>query len=424
MVGMRSPARPRRAALVVLVVSLLAALLATAPGPAAQAADDKVRVYGGIRFPQKDSPAVKMLWFDRDWNYLGQQWASGGSYAIKLPGGTYHLQFVDQRKPWETEKYAPTDVQVTVGARPVEKNVTMQRGAAITGTARAGGKPLPGARIVAAKSSTEQSFTTTANGKGQFAVAGLPKGRYCLFTYDRAREYVDKCTWVGAVDAGQIKDRAITLTKRAGSLRIFIDTADRKDAPRSIVTVKSTTTGQWWTTKSSVGEAKFRGLYPGRYTISYEGTGVWFTQAGAVRNARVKPGLPDFGDFRLTKRGGWITGNVVDSLDPSRALSGAVVQLWSASGVKLDETTSGSDGFYVLDGQLATQSGLTIVVQPGPYTDYLGVEPARCQYAATTNRGFSVVIGEENYVGEAAVINRKPGQTRPECAVPENEARR
>lgn len=435
MVGMRSPARPRRAALVVLVVSLLAALLATAPGPAAQAADDKGLANGAIKFPQRDQPALKMLWFDRDWKYLGQKsLGKADGYSIWLSPGTYHLQFVDQRPAYDVAKYAPTDVQVTVRANDIStKTVTMWRGAAITGTARAGGKPLGGARLVAANK-TEQSFATTANSKGQFAIGGLPQGQYSVFTYDKRKQWVGKSVWAGAVKPGRGKNLKIALTTRAGSMTVYLFTPAGRLRTTTPVTVTSKKTGQWWSGTARNGTAVFKGLYPGAYTLKFDGAGVWFAKTGTVMRASVKPGRMAFGKFDITKRGGWITGNLVDAGAPDLTLNppydgarGAQLRLFDDDGREIASTYSGADGSFVISGQLATQSGLTIVVQPGIDSAGWMRGEGYCHFDAATFAGFGLTTGEETYVGDLAIPRTppKPGQgTSPECAVPENEARR
>jgi hypothetical protein len=405
---MRSPVRVVLA-LVVVLVTTLAGL-----GSPAHAASGKHYVYGAIKCPKQSTcPKMKVLWFDKGWGYLGTARTNGGGYSIRLAPGTYHLQFVDQRPAYDTSKYAPTDIGVTVGNHNVSKRVTMKPGGAITGVARAGGKALRSARIVAANRS-EQSFTTTANKKGQFAVGGLPAGKYCLFTYDKAKKYVGKCTWVGGLDFGQVKNAPVKLTKRAGSLTVLLDTKDGGKAPRSTVTVTSRSTGQWWTTRVRGGQAMLRGLYPGRYTIKYDGAGMWFTQSGTVRGANVRASRPAFGDFTLTKRGGWLTGTVVDSSQTGRTLAGAVVQAWSGDGAKLGEATSNEDGYFRINGQIHTQPGVTIVVQPGPYTDYLGTEPYRCQYVRTEHPGYSVTENQENFL-DLVAIDRLSPQTKNGC---------
>ena len=415
---MRPRRHPVRVALT-LVVALLATLVATTGAPA-QARVDKQRVYGAINCPKvAKCPNIKMLWFDRNWQYLGTQRANGGGYSLRLAAGSYHLQFVDQRPSWDTSKYAPTDIAVTVRSRTVSKSVTMKPGAAFTGVARAGGKPLGGARIVAANKA-EQSFATTANKKGQFAVGGLPAGKYCLFTYDKAKRYVDTCTWAGGVNFGQVKDQPVTLAKKAGNLTVFLDVKGGGNAPASTVTVTSRTTGQWWTAKARKGKAVLRGLYPGRYTIKYDGAGIWFTQSGAVHGGKVRPGRMAFGDFTLTERGGWLTGSLVDASAPTYALQpqgtqpGALVMLFAQDGTKLAQTTSDADGNFTLTGQLHTQSGMTIVVDPSGSSGGFMQGERVCLFTRTELSGYQVTEGQEQFI-DAVPVDRNADQPDPAC---------
>lgn len=431
---MRSPARPRRAALLVLVVSLLAALLATAPGPAAQAADDKWLANGAIKFPQHDQPALKMLWFDKNWSYLGQKsLGKTDGYSIWLSPGTYHLQFVDQRPAYDVTKYAPTDVQVTVRANDfTTKNVTMWKGAAITGTARAGGKPLGGARLVAANKG-QQSFSTTANSKGQFAIGGLPQGQYSVFTYDKRKAWVGKSVWAGAVKPGQGKNLNIALTAKAGSMTVYLFTPAGRLRNTTPVTVTSKKTGQWWTGTARNGTAVFKGLYPGAYTLKFDGAGVWFAKTGSVLRASVKPGRMAFGKFDITKRGGWITGNLVDAGAPDLTLEpaydgakGALLRLFNKAGTEIASTYSGADGYFVINGQLATQTGLTIVVQPGVESAGYMRGEGYCHFEAAEFNGVALTSGEETYVGDLAIQRTPPTPsqpTSPQCAVANDGAR-
>ena len=425
---MPSP-RPFRAALV-LVVALLATLVGIGSAPAAQGAEVNQRVYGGIICPHLSRcPSIKMTWFDANWGYLGQQRANGGGYSLKLAPGTYHLQFTDQRPSYDVKKFAPTDIAVTVGSHPVAKNVTMRAGGAITGTAKGGGKALGGATVIAANKS-EQSFATTANSKGQFAVGGLPAGKYCLFTYDRAKKYVGKCTWAGGVNFGQAKNKSVQLTQRAGSLTVFVDTADGGSAPASNLTVTSKSTGQWWTARVRGGKAVFTGVFPSRYNFKYDGGGVWLGATGSVNNGKVRPNTMGFGNVRIKDRGGWITGSLVDASAPTYALvpktaqPGAAVMLFNANGTKVAETTSDTDGNFTLTGALPTQEGLTIVVDPsntaGGYMfggGHTGPVAKECQYARTEPiEKYAVTTNLETFVGDIAV-DRVPDQLGV-CATP------
>ncbi len=238
-----------------------------------------------------------MLWFDKNWNYLGSRGANGGGYSLTLAPGTYHLQFVDQRPTYDVKRFAPTDVKVTVRANDLtKKNVTMWKGAAVTGTARGGGKALGGATIVAANKA-QQSFTTTANSKGQFAIGGLPEGKYSLFTFDKRKVWVGKSTWAGAVKPGKIKNVNIKLTKKAGNLTLYLFTPNGLLSSKTTLTVTSKQTGQWWSATSGNGTFVFKGLYPGKYNVEFKGAGVWFAKTGPVEKAEVKSGRMDFGSF-------------------------------------------------------------------------------------------------------------------------------
>ena len=150
---------------IVIVVALLVPGLIAGP---AQAATGRVR--GTITGAKGDpSPKVKVTWFTQrlDVPRLAQ-----GARRRLLAGpepGTYHLQFTDQRPAYDVEKYYPADVKVSVsGGATSVKNVKLHRGAAIGGTIRAEGRPA-GARVVAANKE-QNSFETTANAAGQYAL--------------------------------------------------------------------------------------------------------------------------------------------------------------------------------------------------------------------------------------------------------------
>jgi len=405
-------------------VGLVAPLLASGAGTPADAAGDKGWVDGGITCPKLSTcPSLKLMWFDKSWNYIGQKKLGKGvqGYSLSLPAGAYHLQFVDQRASYDLTKYAPTDVQVTIEAnRASGRNVTMRKGAAITGTAVNGqGKPLRSATLTAANTG-QQSFSTTANRKGQFAIGGLPEGKYSVFTFDKSRTWVGESAWAGAVKAGKTKDIRVRLTKRAGQLDIRLTSPSGLLKAKTTLTITSKKTGQWWSVTSGSGMFAFTGLYPGGYTAQFNGAGVWLPKTGAVQGSDVRSGGFDTGEFHLTKRGGWLTGTVVDSSNPDIALEGAVVQLYNQYGVKLDETTSGAGGEFKLDGQLTTQNGMSLVVEPGPYTDYLGTTSQRCQYTMTDYSGVAVTTGQQSALGPIGIERLPDGN----CQAPDPGDRR
>ncbi|GAA4378982.1 carboxypeptidase-like regulatory domain-containing protein [Nocardioides caricicola] len=420
---MPSPARRTSAALL-LVVGLLASLLAATVGSTAVAATEKGIANGGITCPRVTKcPGLTMLWFDKDWNYINQRKLGAGArgYSLTLPAGTYHLQFVDQRPSYDVSKYAPTDVKVTVRANDLTvRNLTMQRGSAITGTVKGGGKPMGGATLRAANQAG-QSYATTANDKGQFAIGGLPAGKYSVFTWDKRKVWVGKSTWAGAVSPSKFKNVKIRLGKKAGQMSLYLFTPDGLLTVKNTLTVTSKETGQWWSATSGNGTFSFKGLYPGRYTAKFEGAGVWFPKTGAVEKAVVRSNGYTSGSFRLTKRGGWLRGHLVDG-DGQRMVAlkpgytngpGATVRLFNAAGDQIATATSDSEGQFILKGQLATQDGLTIVVEPPP-GGYLRGE-GYCQFDRAEFDGYSLVTGKEWYIGQLA-IPRTEGQKDPACA--------
>ena len=414
------PSRTRTT--VVAVLTLLGSLLlAVAPSGSADAATDKGVVTGVLKFPQKDRPKVQMLWFDRSWNYLGTKAAGGGSYALNLAPGVYHLQFVDQRPSYKIEKYAPTDVQVTVRAgAPTIRNVTMTRGGYVTGTVTTGdGKPAKGARVVAANRA-EQSFETTANSKGQFAVGGLPQGKYSVFTWDKRKRWVGKSAWAGPVRPRTGQNIAVRLKKRAGSLRVLLYTPQGSLPGKTSVTVTSKATGQWWTAKVTGGSAVFQGLYPGGYTLKFDGLGIWLPRTGAVASAKVKANKPVLGKFKITQRGGWITGTVVDNAEPAkpaRGISNVRVRLQTSTGAELVSTTTDANGNFTLSGPLTTRSDLTVVATPQNGPDTWAQGQGWCLFTTGTRTPVSVTTGQQNGIGQVALPRSTADSQPATCTV-------
>lgn len=412
----------RRASALALVVGLLASLLAAlgpaVPAQAAQAANGKV--VGQVIGSQGGKVNVKMLWFDRQWNYLGARRVSGGIYSLSLEPGTYHLQFVDQRPAYDVTKYAPSDVRVVVrSGRIVQRDVRMKRGAAITGTVRAGGRPAKGARVVAANAN-EQSYEVTANGKGQFAIGGLPAGSYSVFTYDRSETWVGRSLWVPGLKRGHAKNVGITLGKRGGSLLVQLRQPDgRKMGGSFFVTAVSKATGQFWTARARRGEVAFANLFPGGYRMVAPGVGNYFARTAGIQGARVKAGRADLASsFRWTERGGWITGTVVDEADHDTPLRGAVVTAFARSGAQLDRTTTDAYGEFTIDGPIATQDGIRIVVEPDPNGGGWMQGVAYCPFERTRSGPWSVTTGVQTPIDEPIALRHAdiPG-TPEQCRV-------
>lgn len=358
------------------IVRLLAVLLAlAAPAvlvPASTASTDTSvtareetgRVRGNILGSDGSPSRATVAWFTADWQFIGRRRAAGGVYTLDLAPGTYWLQFTDQRPAYRLDKYAPADVEVTVRAgHSTFKDVHMRRGAAITGTVETGGHAGRHARVVAADAA-ERSFSVVADRKGRFALGGLPAGSYSVFTYDRARHWVGRSTWVPGLDLGRSTHVAIRLDRPAGGLLVDLYGGSASLGARVWVTAVSLETGQFWTARSGGGHVRFDGLHPGRYRLVMPSAGDYLGRSGRVQGGRVHAGRVAFGEFRLTRRGGWVEGVVVDQESPTHALEGVPVSLYDRDGALVASDTTDDGGYYRLGGPLPTQAGMTVVVEP------------------------------------------------------------
>ena len=385
--------------LLALLVGLLSSVgTSTVLAPSAHAAE-KGRVVGEVLVP--GNVKLKVRWFDKNWNFLGSRKVNGSIYSLRLAPGTYYLQFTDERPAYNVDKYAPTDVRVKVQAgKKVQKNVRMKRGAAITGTIRAGGRPLGGAKVVAANAN-EQSFSTKANDKGQFATGGLPDGSYSVFTYDRKKTWVDKSTYVQGLRSTQKRHIGIVLRKKAGQLLVDLRAGGQRVKETVFVTAISKASGQFWTVKAKRGEASFKGLYPGKYRMVAPGVGNYLPQDGAIKGANVKAGRADLAStFTWKKRGASISGFVLDEVYPDTVLKDVQVLAFAKDGRLLGSTSTSGDGSFTLGGPITTQGGITLKIQPGGSNPPYLTGAYYCKFGASSLSPLSVTQGEDLQVGD------------------------
>lgn len=354
-------------------------------------AERATKVRGSIKAADK-GVKYRVRWFTKDWTYLDERKVTGGIYSLSLQPGTYYLQFVDLRPAYNVRKYAPTDIRVKVGSRPVQKNVRMQRGAAITGTVRAGGKVAGGAEVVAANAS-EQSYRVKADKRGRFALGGLPAGSYSLFTYDRRKQYVGRSTYLAKMASGQVRNTAITLGTRAGRLLVDLGTKDGRVRQTVFVTAVSKATGQFWTVKARGGEAIFSGLFPGGYRMVAPGVDGFLPQSGAIKGARVRSGKDDLASsFTWTERGATILGWVVDEENPEELLENVDVRAYSGAGTLLGQDVTDNHGEFEITGSIDTQDGVRVVIEPHGNQPYLH-STYYCKFERLTTEAFSVTAG-------------------------------
>lgn len=403
-----------RRGILFLALALVSTVLAAVAAPAtAEAATGRVRiaVYGS----QPGIPSVRVRIFTRDWAYLGEKKVSGGVYSARLAPGTYWLQFVDRRPAYDVSKYAPEDVRITVRTgRTATRHVTMRRGAAITGRVSAGGRPAAGARMVAANQ-YQQSYEVRANGRGEFALGGLPTGKYSLFTYERTRTWVGRSLWVGKLVRGRVRDTRPRVNTRAGRLVVDLYAGGQPLLGKFWVTATNRRTGQWWTAKARGGTVVLAGVHPGRYTLRVPDVGQWFGRTGRVQQGRVRSGKVGFGSFRLQRNGASVSGRVVDG-HSGAPLAGVQVTLRNSAGSTIGGATTGADGVFVVVGRLTSQSGVTVLASLG--NEYRGgclYDPARSQaFALTTGVRTSVGtirLPRRESTGEQCPPEPTPGQT-------------
>lgn len=392
----------RRTAPLLLVLALvLSSLGLVGLGSAPAVAATKGTVTGQLKLSGK--VPVKMRWFTSDWKFLNERKVSGDIYSLSLVPGTYYLQFVDERPAYDISKFAPTDIKVTIRAgKTIQKDVRMQRGAAITGTVKAGGKPAGGAQVVAANSN-QQSFPVKANDKGQFALGGLPDGSYSVFTYDRQKTWVGKSLFVRGLRSGNVKNVAIAMGTKAGSLRVELKAGGKKMGKKVFVTAVSKATGQFWTAKASRGVVIFKGLYPGGYRMVAPGVGRYLPEEGPIRNARVRAGGADLvSTFEWTHLGASIVGTVYDEVYPDFPLPQVTVLAFNSDGAKIGQATTLSDGTFRIVGPIPTQKDVTIKIQPGgvnpPYLNTAG--NSYCKFGTAEQSGIGLVEGEELNLGD------------------------
>jgi hypothetical protein len=412
--------RRRRGAgvLLTLVLTLLASLfvVVATSGPAAAA---KGTVRGQVISTTGGPLKIRMMWFDKNWGFLGQRKLNGNIYSLTLPEGTYHLQFVDLRPSYDVTKYAPTDIKVTIQAsNPVQRDVKMRRGAAFTGTVKAGGKPAGGARIVAA-STDETSYETKANSLGQFALGGLPSGDYSVFSYDRQKVWVGKSLWVPKVVRPEIRNIAPKMKTKGGSMLVDLKRPDGSPMKGSFfVTAVSKASGQFWTARAQGGVVSFADLYPGRYKMVAPGVGVYLAHTGTVKGGYVRSGRADLAaSFSWTHRGAWFTGAVYDQEDPSIPLEDALVLVYDKAGHQLGSGLTNSDGLFRVEGPIDTQTGVTVAVQSSDINGYLHVGSLYCKFERVELGGYTATRDTRTEVGEVLLPHRPADeQDTAQCA--------
>lgn len=366
---MNTDARRRgaRAAIVLAVAGLLLGL--TSPVVAAEptgwvAGDIKERVGTSTRYLS----GIKVRIFTSGWGYLREVRTKGTAYSLDLPAGDYILQFTDTRPRYDVKAHVDVDVRVHVEAgEGTQRDVTMRRGGAFTGTVRGGGKVAGGARVLAVENVPAgvngRTYEVKANSRGQYAIGGLPNARFTLFTYDRAKRWTGPGRAAGAANLGVVRSVNITLKNRAGSMVGRVYRGDNTLISTSPwVTLVHRTTGQFWVVKVTQGRFSVQGLHPGSYRVQVPGTdgylGRTVNLSGSVRSQRTLNT-----SVKLSQKGGSLSGLVLDAKTGMPA-KGVKVSAYDGNGVQHGKVETDATGAFTVGGTLPTSTcDISIVIE-------------------------------------------------------------
>lgn len=366
---MNTDARRRgaRAAIVLAVAGLLLGLVS--PVAAAEptgwvAGDIKERVGKSTRYLS----GIKVRVFTSGWGYLREVRTKGTAYSLDLPAGDYILQFTDTRPRYDVKAHVDVDVRVSVEAgEGTQRDVTMRRGGAFTGTVRAGGKVAGGARVLAVENvpagSDGRTYEVKANSRGQYAIGGLPNARFSLFTFDRAKRWTGPARAAGAANLGVVRSVDIALRSRAGSMVGRVYRGDNTLISTSPwVTLVHRTTGQFWVVKVTQGRFSVQGLHPGSYRVQVPGTdgylGRTVNLSGSVRSGRTLNT-----SVKLAQQGGSLRGRVLDARTGMPA-KGVKVSAYDGKGVQHGKVETDAAGWFTVGGTLPTATcDVSIVIE-------------------------------------------------------------
>lgn len=298
-----------------------------------------------------------------------------GSYAIPgIRAGTYTLRFdAPDNTGWVTEWWNnarsvddATWFTVVAGSPVAPRTMVFAAGGQIAGTVTAGGTGIADV-IVEAYTADEEYFaeaTTATN--GSYQVLGLPAGTYYLrFASPEDSAYAsewwnDKQTFATATavtvaTGATVTGRNAVLT--TGSTIVGVVTAGDGFVDTEVTLTNTADDSELYATTSPVdGTYSFAGLAAGNYTLGFapaEDSGylpVWFSGAATAEQATVihiTTGTETTANIALVAESslaGTVTG------DDAAPLAGVTVTAVSPAGATLGETTTDTDGGYLITG--------------------------------------------------------------------------
>ena len=339
-----------------------------------------------------------------------------GQFAIGgLPPGSYSVFTYDHKKTYVGKS------SFVRGIKPghpqnVDIHLTKRAGGLLVDL-YAGDRPVGGTAIVTAVSKSTGQFWTTKARNGTAVFQGLYPGRYKLV----APGYGDYLGRTGDIANGQVHPGrtafgSFRLIQHGGAFTGRLLASD-DDSPVGKATVRlydargaivaDATTAADGTFRVGGRLATMKGVtlvaFDGAHTATFDTLRI---PALSIRTGQTKL----LGDVVLpAKPSAAVSGYVVDASNKALTLAGAVVQLLNAKNEVVATTTSDADGAFLMDHRLTEQSGVSIVVQPGPTTDYLGDPATHCEYSSSKHGGIVLEVGVERDLGPVGMLRKAHG---------------
>ena len=302
---------------------------------------------------------VVLRWYDDHGLLLGSKRIRSTHYSLSLPAGGYRLEVEDERATHDPMRHC--DGEATVQIQPGQtttQDLTLTRGAIVSGVVRRGDRPVRFAHVHLADSRGGRR-EIRADGNGRFNVTGLRRGRWSLVASDSRQRWHSSPLHVHATP-GTPGLAEIELDTAAASLLLTVF-ADGRSASARAVTAVHRGTGRCYTTTLHDGVAGFPGLIPGYYTV------VVASSPGVLGQSL------DLGLLAPT-----VMGAREIHLDPSVRIIGrvrqgtvhyaATVTLLDATGRELERVRTDQAGRFELGRGLFCGRGLTVVASSGVET--------------------------------------------------------
>jgi hypothetical protein len=376
-------------------------------------------ITGTVRTGDKPGAKATVIAASKDERSFATVANAQGQFAIGgLPPGSYSVFTYDHKKTYVGKS---SFVRGLKPGHPANVGIHLtKRAGGLLVDLYAGDRPIGGTVVVTAVSKATGQFWTTKARNGTAVFQGLYPGRYRLVAPGYG-EYLGRTGDVanGQVHPGRTAFGSFRLTQHGGAFagRLVASDDDSPvgratvrlyDAGGAIIAAATTAVDGTFRVGGRLGTAK--GITMVVFDSAHMDTFDTLTMpALSIRIGQTK----QLGDVVMPVRpSASVSGYVVDASNKAITLAGATVQLVNAKNVVIAETTSDDDGAFLMDHRLWAQSGVTIVVEPGPDTDYLGDTATRCEYASSKHGGIVLATDVERDLGPVGIVRKAHGTCR------------